>query len=561
MNILLVNLTRFGDLLQMQPVILGLQAQGHNVGLVCLQNFAPATKLLRGLTYVCAVPGSSFLAKLESDWREAVQTLDDMLTELTSQFPVDKIFNTTATLGARLLSLRISLAAGGVPLKGFALDEDGYGETGDIWSMFLQAASAQRRACPFNLVDIFRAMAGVAHDPPLWGLQNSSEPAQAPTQTQTQAQRFVRNALAQSAVDVASVKGFVSFQLGASDARRQWPVEAFAALARLLWERHALCPILLGTAAEHELGEQYAAAALRLCESDTPPPPHINAIGRTDILLLAALLQETRLLVTNDTGTMHLAAGLCVPVLAIFLATAQACDTGPYLPGCCCLEPALACHPCNFQDACVTRDQGQGNELSLKDTQACLGHIPHEAVFYLVDHYIQHSVWPQYPQDIVRVWHTVQDAEGFAAVESLSGHENEERTLWLQMQKHFYRRIFDSTFSAPYSVPDNFPVTLRQDLAADLSQSATLLSLLEGQLLLFERRPHAEAGSRIMHTSNRIQALFEESRDLSLFAYIWKHITQQYGADLVALRAFIVLFRDVMHSWSEAVGAETFAGG
>lgn len=36
------------------------------------------------------------------------------------------------------------------------------------------------------------------------------------------------------------------------------------------------------------------------------------------------------MLITNDTGTMHLAAGLNLPILAIFLATAQPWDTGPY---------------------------------------------------------------------------------------------------------------------------------------------------------------------------------------------------------------------------------------
>ena len=49
--------------------------------------------------------------------------------------------------------------------------------------------------------------------------------------------------------------------------------------------------------------------------------------------VLAAVLRQSRLIVTNDTGTMHLAAGLGVPVLALFLATAQPWDTGPYREG------------------------------------------------------------------------------------------------------------------------------------------------------------------------------------------------------------------------------------
>ena len=101
--------------------------------------------------------------------------------------------------------------------------------------------------------------------------------------------------------------------------------------------------MLLGAPAENPLAQEYAARA---------SAPFVNAVGRTNIPQLAALLTRTRLLATNDTGTMHLAAGLGLPCLAFFLATAQPWDTGPYLPGCCCLEPALPCHPCPYNQAC-----------------------------------------------------------------------------------------------------------------------------------------------------------------------------------------------------------------
>ena len=125
-------------------------------------------------------------------------------------------------------------------------------------------------------------------------------------------------------------------QLGASEERRQWPAQYFAAVGDNLWHKRKLCPVLLGSPAERPLAEAYAQQA---------QGPFVDAVGKTDLTQLAALLRRSRMLFTNDTGTMHLAAGLGVSCLAIFLATAQPCDTGPYLPGCCCLEPALPCHP------------------------------------------------------------------------------------------------------------------------------------------------------------------------------------------------------------------------
>ncbi len=46
-NVLIINLTRFGDLLQTQPLLSGLAANGANCGLVCLANFVDAVPMMR----------------------------------------------------------------------------------------------------------------------------------------------------------------------------------------------------------------------------------------------------------------------------------------------------------------------------------------------------------------------------------------------------------------------------------------------------------------------------------------------------------------------------------
>jgi len=49
--------------------------------------------------------------------------------------------------------------------------------------------------------------------------------------------------------------------------------------------------------------------------------PVIRAAGATDLVQLSALLARARLLVTNDTGPMHLAAAVGTPLLALFGST------------------------------------------------------------------------------------------------------------------------------------------------------------------------------------------------------------------------------------------------
>jgi heptosyltransferase-2 len=75
-----------------------------------------------------------------------------------------------------------------------------------------------------------------------------------------------------------------------------------------------------------------------------------NKIGATSLGELVELLRESDLLLTNDTGTMHLAASLGVPVVAVFGST-DAALTGPLGAGHRVLQHRVPCGPC-FQREC-----------------------------------------------------------------------------------------------------------------------------------------------------------------------------------------------------------------
>jgi heptosyltransferase-2 len=91
---------------------------------------------------------------------------------------------------------------------------------------------------------------------------------------------------------------------------KKWPAASFAAVASSL-ARDSVVPVLIGTAADAQAGRQVAAAA----GGDVNL---LDLIGRTDLPTLAAVLAASRGLVTNDSGAMHLAAAVGVPVTAIF---------------------------------------------------------------------------------------------------------------------------------------------------------------------------------------------------------------------------------------------------
>lgn len=71
----------------------------------------------------------------------------------------------------------------------------------------------------------------------------------------------------------------------------------------------------------------------------------IDLIGKTRLLQLAALLERCALLVTNDTGTMHMAAAMGTPVVAIFGSTDPR-TTGPWGEGHIVVRKEVPCSPC-----------------------------------------------------------------------------------------------------------------------------------------------------------------------------------------------------------------------
>lgn len=93
----------------------------------------------------------------------------------------------------------------------------------------------------------------------------------------------------------------------------------------------------------------YAGASLVNGVCAGMPDRVINLAGKTNIRELAALIQQCRVLVTNDSGPMHMAAALGVPPLALFGSTSDV-KTGPYKLGKV-LHKRVECSPC-YQRVC-----------------------------------------------------------------------------------------------------------------------------------------------------------------------------------------------------------------
>lgn len=117
---------------------------------------------------------------------------------------------------------------------------------------------------------------------------------------------------------------------------KRWLPERFAEVAAKISGQTSAQWTLFGTKNDATIGGQIAAAIGDHC---------VNRIGRTTLDELINELRECRLLLTNDTGTMHLAALLGVPVVTIFGSTEPRL-TRPLGNGHIILRHHVECSPC-----------------------------------------------------------------------------------------------------------------------------------------------------------------------------------------------------------------------
>ncbi|MDD8025256.1 MAG: lipopolysaccharide heptosyltransferase II [Acidobacteriota bacterium] len=144
---------------------------------------------------------------------------------------------------------------------------------------------------------------------------------------------------------------------------KRWPAERFAALAGLLRRREARI-VLTGSAEEAALTAEIAAAL------DEPP---IDLAGRTTLRSLLGIIGEAALFVTNDTGPMHLANALRVPVVAIFGPT-EPRATAPFHPPATVLKKDAPCGPCLYRTCPF--DHRCLRSISAEEAfQACLAYL------------------------------------------------------------------------------------------------------------------------------------------------------------------------------------------
>jgi ADP-heptose:LPS heptosyltransferase len=131
----------------------------------------------------------------------------------------------------------------------------------------------------------------------------------------------------------------VGVHAGAGRAIKQWHLQRFAQVAARLARDFGATVVLTGTREDRPLVDAVAAGL-------PAEVPRLDLAGALDLPVFAAVLQQLRLLVTCDSGPMHLAAAVGTPVVGLF-GPADPRRWGPLSSRARVLTASLWCRPCN----------------------------------------------------------------------------------------------------------------------------------------------------------------------------------------------------------------------
>ncbi len=322
MRLLVVQITRLGDVVQTSPLIRSLKRTYPDASIDILVRHMGQAAAERhpDVDAVLVYDEDGMFNDLRAADSErllrAYETAKGYVRRIRER-GYARAYNCTHSITSAML-----LKLAGVPeVVGAHISDDGRYVLRGGWVNYFFASIFHRRYNALNLCDIMRHFG--------------------PVQSESRELVFdVREADAQYAQKLLATSGlghgvpYICLQLGASQENKRWPVSHFADVASELAQSHGVRPVLLGVESEGGLGEEFERYA---------PGLAAPLFGKTTIPQAAAVLERSRVLITNDTGTMHIAAAVGCPVLLVSVGWVHFRETGPYGAGHLAIERRRRC--------------------------------------------------------------------------------------------------------------------------------------------------------------------------------------------------------------------------
>lgn len=305
---LVIAVTRLGDIIQTEPMVRALKRRGkyESISVLVERSFADVALMNSSADEVKLIDFADILGRLDrtkgplpmQEYVELVKWLGD------SRFT--DVYNVTHSRPSMMLA-----ALAGPNAQGVTLNALGMQVVNNRWLQYFFATNLARPWCSFNLVDIY---------------VNAVDPASS----------FVDRLPRLTMPSVHKRKSLtgqsdenVLLHVGASKSDKQWPLERFVAVAKYLLARNLNVTLVGGN---------------RSKAIDGAFPAHKNfrsLMGETTVRDLFHICEEASLLISADSGPVHVAAACGLPIIAIEGGSAHGFETAPYIQGAYVIQPHL----------------------------------------------------------------------------------------------------------------------------------------------------------------------------------------------------------------------------
>ena len=332
-QVLIINITRMGDLIQMTPLLARLEEEcpGVQIDLIVDKEFSHVARLLPRVRHIWDYDFQGLMDDSRVRARDVVslhQELSHWCRPLLAM-GYDRVINLTFNRRSAFLVKFF----GCDDERGMTTAPDGSFVVKNPWMKYFLDFHVYRNVNRFNIVDLF-SLGGSG--------PGSFHPVHITVESESRdwAKRFLRQS--------GCPQTWVGVQVGASDSMKAWRPEYFGQVMAHLSLNRKIGFILIGSKKE----EGQVNEALQIYRKMGGQGIVCEAVGQTTIPQLVGILEQCQLMLTNDTGPMHLAVGVGTPVVNLSVGHVDFWETGPFGPGNWVLQPQISCGPCGFDMVC-----------------------------------------------------------------------------------------------------------------------------------------------------------------------------------------------------------------
>ncbi len=306
---LILQLARFGDILQTVPLLKNLKRKNYKITILIDEKNSFFIDDIPYIDDVKFFKISDFINEIRvGNFLSCHEKIKKFLNDLNREN-----FNLLINLNHSEINYFLSTYLN-VPKKiGFKLEKRKF------FDFLYEIVGKDRKLNPFNLVDIFNQM---IENPDIFKLD-----------------------LGEKVKNFGKFLNYIVIHLGAGHPIRVLDFEIMGKFAKIFLKNYNNFNIILtGTEKEKEIVNKF----LNFVNDSRI----IDLSGKTDYYELKFILKKAKILISTDTGVMHLASALKTNIIALFFTSAFPFETGPYTENALILTPDLDCYPCKEFSHC-----------------------------------------------------------------------------------------------------------------------------------------------------------------------------------------------------------------